>query len=166
MYFWLCWVVVAGCGLSGVMSRGSSLLRCSGCSLLWLLLLQSTGSRRWASITAALGSSTVAHRISCSVACRIFLNQGSNPRSLPWQGNSYPLYHQGSPVSHFFTLLIMSSNAQEFLFSWNQICLFSLLLTVPLVLYSGYHCQVQRCKVFLKVSSFRSYIWVNFCMWG
>ena len=47
MYFWLCWVFVAECGLSVVtVSRGYSSLRCAGFSLQWLLLLRSTGSRR------------------------------------------------------------------------------------------------------------------------
>ena len=46
IYFWLCWVSIAECGLSLVaVNRGYSLLRCTGCSLWWLLLLQSTGSR-------------------------------------------------------------------------------------------------------------------------
>ena len=47
IYFWLCWVFVAVCGLSLVVaSRGYSSLWCVGFSLRWLLLLQSTGSRR------------------------------------------------------------------------------------------------------------------------
>ena len=46
IYFWLCWVFVAGRGLSLVaVSGGYSPLRCTGFSLRWLLLLQSTGSR-------------------------------------------------------------------------------------------------------------------------
>ena len=45
IYFWLCWVFVAACGLSLLAaSRGYSLLRCAGL-LQWLLLLWSTGSR-------------------------------------------------------------------------------------------------------------------------
>ena len=47
IYFWLCWVFVAARGLPLVAaSRGYSSLRCAGCSLRWLLLLQSTGCRR------------------------------------------------------------------------------------------------------------------------
>ena len=47
IYFWLCWVFVAACGLPLVAaSRVYSSLRCAGFSLRWLLLLQSTGSRR------------------------------------------------------------------------------------------------------------------------
>ena len=47
IYFWLHWVFVAVCGLSLVaVSGGYSSLRSTGFSLSWLLLLQSTGSRR------------------------------------------------------------------------------------------------------------------------
>ena len=46
IYFWLCWVFVAVRGLSLVAASGGySLLWCVGCSLRWLLLLQTTGSR-------------------------------------------------------------------------------------------------------------------------
>ena len=46
IYFWLCWVLVAVHGLSLVAAGGGySSLWCSGFSLRWLLLLQSTGSR-------------------------------------------------------------------------------------------------------------------------
>ena len=46
IYFWLCWVFIAACGLSLVVaSRGYSSLWCAGFSLSWLLLLWSTGSR-------------------------------------------------------------------------------------------------------------------------
>ena len=47
LIYWLCWVFVAARGLSLVAaSRGYSSLWCEGFSLLWLLLLRSTGSRR------------------------------------------------------------------------------------------------------------------------
>ena len=46
MYVWLSWVFVAARGLSLVaVSGGYSSLWCTGFSLRWLLLLQSTGSR-------------------------------------------------------------------------------------------------------------------------
>ena len=35
--------------------------------------------------------------LSCSSACGIFLDQGSNPCLLHWQVDSLPLSHQGSP---------------------------------------------------------------------
>ena len=92
-YFWLWWVFVSVRGLSLVAARGGhSSLWCAGLSLSRSLLLQSTGSRR-------AGSVVVAHGPSCSAACGIFPDQGSNPCSLHWQADSQPLRHQGSP--HF-----------------------------------------------------------------
>ena len=70
-YFWLRWVFVAARGLSLVAASGGySLLRCAGFSLWWLLLLQSTGSRRtgfsscgtWASVAVACGLSSCGMR--------------------------------------------------------------------------------------------------------
>ena len=94
--FWLCWVFVSVRGLSPVMaSGGHSSSRCVGLSLLRPLLLRSTGSRR-------AGSVVVAHGPSCSVACGIFLDQGSKPCPLHRQADSQPLRHQGSPRLEFF----------------------------------------------------------------
>ena len=39
----------------------------------------------------------VVQGLSCSAACGLFLDQGTNPRPLHWQVDSYPLHHQGSP---------------------------------------------------------------------
>ena len=58
-------------------------------------LLRSTGSRR-------TGSVIVAHGPSCSTACGIFPDQGSNPCPLHWQADSQPLCHQGSPLFIYF----------------------------------------------------------------
>ena len=58
------------------------------------LLLRSTGSRH-------AGSVIVAHGPSCSAACGIFPDQGSNLCPLHWQADSQPLYHQGSPIYFF-----------------------------------------------------------------
>ena len=63
-----------------------------GLSLSWPLLLRSTGSRH-------TGSVIVAHGASCSAACGIFPDQGSNPCPLHWQADSQLLRHQGSPCS-------------------------------------------------------------------
>ena len=99
MYVWLCWVFVSVRGLSLVVASGGqsssrcgghSSSRCAGLSLSRPLLLRSTGSRR-------AGSVIVAHGPSCSAACGIFPDQGSNPRALHWQADSQPLRHQGSP---------------------------------------------------------------------
>ena len=73
IYLWLCWVFVSVRGLSLVAaSGGHSSSRCAGLSLWWPLLLWSTGSR-------CAGSVVVAHGPSCSAACGIFPDQGSNP---------------------------------------------------------------------------------------
>ena len=109
IYFWLHWVFVAACGLSLVAeSGGYSWLRCVGFSLRWLLLLRSTGSRHEsisscgtrASVVVALGLSSCGSRalehrlsscgagLSCSAACGIFPDQGSNPCPLHWQADS------------------------------------------------------------------------------
>ena len=42
-----------------------------------------------------------AHGPSCSAACGIFPDQGSNPCPLHWQADSQPLRHQGSPHLDF-----------------------------------------------------------------
>ena len=83
-------------GLSLVVaSGGHSSSRCAGLSLSWPLLLRSMGSRR-------AGSVIEAHGPSCSAACGIFPDQGSNPCPLHWQADSQPLRHQGSPNARLF----------------------------------------------------------------
>ena len=92
IYLCLCWFFVSVRGLSLVVaSGGHSSLRCTGLSLSRPLLLRSTGSRRARSVI-------VAHGPSCSAACGIFLDQGSNPCALHWQADSQPLRHQRSPL--------------------------------------------------------------------
>ena len=91
IYLWLCWVFVSVQGLSLVVASGDhSSLRCTGLSLSRPLLLRSTGCR-------CAGSVIVAHGPSCSAACGISPDQGSNPCPLHWQADSQPLRHQGSP---------------------------------------------------------------------
>ena len=102
IYLWLCWVFVSVRGLSLVAaSGGHSSSRCAGLSLLRPLLLRSTGSRH-------AGSVIVAHGPSCSAACGIFPDQGSNPCPLHWQADSQPLCHQGSLVD-FLMMAILTS---------------------------------------------------------
>ena len=91
-------------GLSLVVSRGQSLLAVPGfltvvTSFLAEHRLKSSCS--WASEVAAVGSIVVALRLNWSEACGIFLNQGSKLCSLHWQEDSYPLYHQESPIIFF-----------------------------------------------------------------
>ena len=79
-----------------VASGGHSSSRCAGLSLSRPLLLRSTSSRR-------AGSVVVAHGPSCSAACGILPDQGSNPCPLHWQADSQPPRHQGSPEHPFLT---------------------------------------------------------------
>ena len=95
VYFWLRLVFVAVHGLSLVAASGGySLLRCAGFSLRWLLLLQSTGSRRAG--FSSCGSRALECRLSsCGawasllfVALHSFPDKGSNPCPLHWQADS------------------------------------------------------------------------------
>ena len=65
LFIWLCWVFVAACGLSLVAASGGySLLRCTGFSLRWLLLLRSMGSRCVGFSSCGTGSVVVARGLS------------------------------------------------------------------------------------------------------
>ena len=122
IYFWLCWVFVSVRGLSPVAaSGGHSSSWCTGLSLSRPLPLRSTGSR-------CAGSAVVAHGPSCSAACGIFPDQGSNPCPLHRQADSQPLHHQGSP-----TIISLNKFSAPLLlvFPW---CVYSLLDGVPYIL--------------------------------
>ena len=76
--------------------------------------LQSMGSYRvghdWSDLTvaaAAWASVVVAHGLSCSAACGIFPDQGSNLCLLHCQAESYPLHHQASPGVFSFECLLL-----------------------------------------------------------
>ena len=103
-YLWLRWVFVALRELSLVaVSGGYSSLRCAGFSLRRLLLLWNTCSRHAGFSSCGVRASVVvAHRVSCSKACGIFSDQGSNLCPLHWQADSYLLCHQGSPCSFYW----------------------------------------------------------------
>ena len=88
-----------------VASGGHSSSRCAGPPLSQPLSLPSTGSRRADSVI-------VAHGPSCSAACGIFLDQGSNPCPLHWQADSQPLRHQGSPLVIFLKYFSVISRVE------------------------------------------------------
>ena len=78
--------------------------RCVGLliSVASLVVKLGSGVRGLSSVAPGLwstGSIVVAHELSCSVACGIFLDQGSNLCLLHWQEDSLPLNRQGSPKS-------------------------------------------------------------------
>ena len=119
-------------------SGGHSSSQCAGLSLSRPLVLRSTGSRR-------AGSVIVAHGPSCSAACGILPDQGSNPCPLHWQADSQPLCHQGSPVLLIFIFCIWHSifnhiHAKDcYVFFGNQLlwcCVMPLCLKSFLVLKS------------------------------
>ena len=124
-YFWLCWVFVSVWELSPVAaSGGHSSSRHVGLSLSRPLLLRSRGSRH-------SGSVVVAHGPSCSAACGIFPDQGSNPCPLHWQANSQPLRHQGSPgLVHFWK---------------SSVFIFSFFLFPFFVFCFWFFCHAARC---------------------
>ena len=74
------WVFIAAHGLSLVVASGG--FSCCGSRAL--------GSRASVVVARALWSadSVVAHGLSCSAACEVFLDQGSNLCPLPWQADS------------------------------------------------------------------------------
>ena len=99
------WVFISVRGLSLVAaSGGHSSSQCVCLSLSQPLLLRSTGSRH-------AGSVVVAHGPTCSMACGIFPDQGSNPCPLHWQADSQPLHHQGSAPLLTFGFAYSSSSS-------------------------------------------------------
>ena len=117
-------------------SGGHSSSRCAGLSLLRPFLLRSTGSR-------CAGSVVVAHGPSCSAACGIFPDQGSNPCPLHWQADSQPLRHQGSP---------------DFVYYYsNSLSVFLLILkAIFIALISKFLCmyvkgEVSHCRLLYEV---------------
>ena len=118
--FYIC-VCVFGCGwpfaVRGLslfaVCRGYSLLQRVVFSLQWLLVLGSTGFRHMGCTSCSMGVQQlqlVGSRVwaqqlshpgySCSVACGILLERGSNPHPLHWQVDSKPL-PPGSPKLYF-----------------------------------------------------------------
>ena len=96
LYFWLCWVFIAVCGLSLVVTSGGySLGMVFGPPIAVASLV---ADHRFQSTQA---SALVAHGLSCLRACGIFPEQGLNP----WQADSYLLDHQGSAHDLFLNVL-------------------------------------------------------------
>ena len=100
-----------------------------GFSLRWLLLLQSPESRalRFQQLryvgSWSTGSVVVVPRLSCSTACGIFLDQGSNPCLLPWQADSLPLSHQGSLEGRFLSTRPPGKSPHSFLYQAFRVIL-------------------------------------------
>ena len=119
-------------------SRGHSSSRCAGLSPSRPLLLRSTGSRR-------TGSAIVAHGPSCSAACGIFPDQGSNPCPLHWQADSQPLRHQGSPILFIFDHWVLRGQLAKLTEEWPAKCE----MFVFCIICTSIKCLLQRsCFIF------------------
>ena len=113
IFFWFHWAFIALPRFGIVAESGKyfcSDAQASHCGGLSCRGAQALGA--WALVAAVRSSIAVAPRLQsiqsswrmgfrCFEACGIFLDQGSNTCLLPWQADSYPLYHQGSPLNHF-----------------------------------------------------------------
>ena len=142
-------------------SGGHSSSRCAGLSLSWPLLLRSTGSRR-------AGSVVVAHGPSCSVACGILPDQGSNPCPLHWQADSQPLRHQGSPGIVIFVFCVSHSDRRvvlsrccfnlHFLMTYDLEHLFMFLFAI--CIFPG-EVPVQIFSPYISLGFFFFYCWVS-----
>ena len=87
----------SGCGERGLLSSSSAeFSHCSASHAAAHGLLSTQVSVVVAPRLWRAGSVVVAQGLSCSKACGIFPDQGSNPCPLHCQADSCPLYHQGS----------------------------------------------------------------------
>ena len=121
-----CWVFVVACKLFLAVAAGAALPSQASRCRAWALGCEGSSScSTWAQYSwledpkmcttpvveaqghSSVSSVAVVHRPSCSMACGIFTDQGSNPCPLHWQVYSYLLYLQGSPNFHY--LLWLSS---------------------------------------------------------
>ena len=94
--------------VGATLSWGAPAPRCYGfsCGRTWALGM-------WASVVVAhgllsAGSVVVVHRLSCSVACGVFLDQGLNLWPLRWQVDSLPLVYRdafGIFLNSFFSCI-------------------------------------------------------------
>ena len=92
LFFFLIYLFLAALGLCcctrAFSSCGAQVSLCSGFSCCRARALGSRASVVVARGVQSAGSVVVAHRLTYSVACGIFPDQGSNPRPLHWQADS------------------------------------------------------------------------------
>ena len=105
------------------------------------LLLWSTGSRR-------AGSVIMAHGPSCSAACGILPDQGSNPCALHWQADSQPLRHQGSPHIIFLNFCPLLPYLSFFIFLFFFPFLYLLGFFSIIIFFSYEFYLVYKCTYF------------------
>ena len=128
IYFCLCWILTEPGFILVAVHGGYSSLQCAGFSLLWLLLLQSTGSRAqqfqsWHEGSIVLvprlqstGSTPVAHGINFSTVWGVFSDPVLNLCLMHWQADSLPLRHENENHS-----VVSDSQGPHGLYSpWNS----------------------------------------------
>ena len=93
------------------------------------------GLSRCGSLVYSTGAEVVANWPSCSAACGILPDQGSNPHPLHWQADSQTLSHQGSSRDWAFKIILLQINSCNKLFS----C-------------SGYDCIMSKHLVKISVT--------------
>ena len=90
------WCLLSSCGAWTSHCRGFSCCRARGFRARRLQYLRHMGSVIVASGLSSTDSVVLAHGLSCSTTCGIFLDQGLNLCLLHWQADSLLLSHQGS----------------------------------------------------------------------
>ena len=93
--------------------------------------------------------SNFTHGLSCSAACGILPDQGSNPCPLHWQADSQPLRHQGSPSINAFWYDLIKSY-QKYMIKINFFFLIEVELIYNVLLVSG----VRKSDSFIYIYSF------------
>ena len=111
-----------------------------GLSLSQPLLLRRRGSR-------CAGSVVVAHGPSCSAACGIFPDHGSNPCPLHWQADSQSLCHQGSPI------YILKNSLFYFWLHWVFVAMYGVSLIVASGGHSSLWCAGFSLQCLIAVAS-------------
>ena len=146
-------------------------------SLRWLLLLGTMGSRahrlqsfgHMDSVVVApglwsTGSIVVVHGlISCSAACVIFLDQGSNPCLLHWQTDSLPSEPLGKPSYRY--KIFKKKNKGIFLFAMRTLRIYYLKIFHIPCSSVNWRRKWQPTPVFLPGESCGQRSLVGCCLW-
>ena len=96
----------SSCGDQSLLSScNAQASRCRDFSCCRTPALGHVGFRSAALQLQSTGSIAAVHRVSCSGACGIFRDQGSNACLLDWQADSLPPSHRGNPIGLLIDLI-------------------------------------------------------------
>ena len=104
----------------------------------WLLAAGHQLEERGLQQSQHAASAGAAHRLSCSSARGLCLDQGLNLCPLHWQVGSYPLYHQRSPILVFIYLNCMFLNCFFYQYGINVLPNNSLIFKKICIKYLSY----------------------------